>query len=91
MPAYSLIIRGKVQGVCFRAYTQESAQGLGVVGWVRNRPDGSVEALLQHKDHVVLQQLTRQLAQGPPSAVVSAVELEIAQEDSSLSGFAILR
>ena len=38
-----LIVRGRVQGVFFRAATQREARRLGLTGWVRNRPDGSVE------------------------------------------------
>ena len=42
-----LRISGRVQGVCFRHYTRETAMQNGVNGWVRNCPDGSVEAILQ--------------------------------------------
>ena len=42
-----VIISGKVQGVFFRAETQKAAKGSGVVGWVRNRTDGKVEALME--------------------------------------------
>lgn len=41
------IIRGRVQGVCFRLETRDAARQQGVNGWVRNRPDGSVEALIE--------------------------------------------
>jgi acylphosphatase len=41
------VVQGRVQGVFFRAYTQEEAQRLGLVGWVRNRPDGTVEAVAE--------------------------------------------
>ena len=40
----SVVVSGRVQGVAFRAHTREEAQRLGVTGWVRNRPDGTVEA-----------------------------------------------
>lgn len=42
-----LIVTGRVQGVCFRAETQQAAARFGVTGWVRNRRDGSVEAVVE--------------------------------------------
>lgn len=43
----SVVISGKVQGVFFRADTQKAARGFGVAGWVRNKADGTVEALIE--------------------------------------------
>jgi acylphosphatase len=88
-------VRGKVQGVCFRAFTQEAAQALGVAGWVRNAPDGNVRARLEHADAAVLQQLIRKLAQGPPAARVTGIDIDVVDEQEARSTpdgvFAVLR
>ncbi len=42
-----VIVEGRVQGVFFRAYTREEAEKLGLTGWVRNRPEGTVEAVVE--------------------------------------------
>ncbi|MCC4252720.1 MAG: acylphosphatase [Pseudomonadota bacterium] len=73
--ARHLTITGKVQGVWFRAWTVETAQSLGLTGWVRNRTDGSVEAIVEGDESAVDQFLA--LAQdGPAAARVAAVETE---------------
>ncbi len=48
-----VVITGKVQGVCFRAETQRAAKQRNVLGWVRNRPEGSVEALFEGDEPAV--------------------------------------
>ena len=72
-------VTGRVQGVFFRAWTVEQAKILGVNGWVRNAPDGSVEAHLQG-DKWQVQRLIELLHRGPPSAEVD----EVAVEDADL-------
>jgi len=67
------VVRGRVQGVFYRAETQRSAQRLGLTGWVRNVPDGSVE-LVACGEAAELDQLERWLWQGPPHAQVEKVE-----------------
>lgn len=67
-------VTGRVQGVFFRAWTQQQANDLSVAGWVRNCPDGSVEAHLAGEESAV-QQLIERLHDGPPSAVVSQVDV----------------
>lgn len=68
-------IRGKVQGVWFRASTQREARNLGLSGWVRNCTDGQVEVMAIGPKEAVLS-LEEWLHQGPPAAEVEAVEAE---------------
>ena len=72
-----------MQGVFFRGATQQEAARLGVFGWVRNRPDGSVEAVVEGLEGPVEALLTF-LAQGPPAARVETLEHA---EESPLEGF----
>lgn len=68
-----LIIKGRVQGVWFRDSTRREAARLGVFGWVKNRPDGHVEALMEGpEDKVKL--LVDWCHHGPPNAHVSSVD-----------------
>lgn len=87
-PAYRLRIRGLVQGVAFRWSMQREADRLGVVGWVRNRRDGSVEALVQGDDAVV-RQLLDWSRRGPPGAHVTAVDAVPTPPDPALTAFTI--
>lgn len=66
-------VRGRVQGVWFRASTQAEARRLGLGGWVRNCDDGSVEAVASGNDDA-LKQFYHWLNQGPPHARVYDVE-----------------
>lgn len=85
-----LTIQGRVQGVGFRWSLSAQAQALGLVGWVRNRRDGSVEALVCGT-HEAVHALTSWADQGPPSARVERVlcndEPGTGDEDA-LTGFA---
>jgi len=69
-----LKITGVVQRVGFRRYTQIEAQRLGVTGWVRNRADGSVEAVI-HGEHDIVEQLVTWAHGGPRRAVVDTVNI----------------
>jgi acylphosphatase len=68
-----LIVRGRVHGVFFRATAQEEADRLGLVGWVRNRPDGTVE-IVAEGDAPALARLRAWAQQGPSGAFVESVE-----------------
>jgi acylphosphatase len=70
----SVRVFGRVQGVFFRGWTQQQAIDLGVTGWVRNCPDGSVEAHLAGEEAAVDRLLDR-LRAGPPAAAVDRVDV----------------
>lgn len=68
-------VSGRVQGVWFRQGTAEQAATLGVNGWVRNLPDGRVEAWLEGEEQAV-RALARWLERGPPKAAVTGVQVQ---------------
>jgi acylphosphatase len=70
-----LRIRGRVQGVWFRGATQDEARRLGITGWVRNCPDGSVEAVVQGPTEAV-RLLVEWCGHGPPGARVTSCSVE---------------
>jgi acylphosphatase len=72
--ALRLEIRGQVQGVDFRWSTVEEARRLGVRGWVRNRRDGSVEAMVTGRPEAV-DRIVEWVRNGPCSAVVTSVDV----------------
>jgi len=72
MPIRRYLIEGRVQGVGFRYFTRRTARRLGIAGYVRNLPDGSVEALARGSD-ADLEALERRLREGPPGARVESV------------------
>lgn len=75
-------IQGRVQGVFFRDSTRQKARELGLGGWVRNRPDGTVEAVAQGSESALgeLEQWFRQ--GGPPAARVDDVAVTDTAEES---------
>lgn len=68
-----VVVRGRVQGVWFRASVAEAARGCGVHGWVRNRSDGSVEAAFEGRPELV-DRLVEFCRHGPPGAVVMRLD-----------------
>ena len=74
-------IRGRVQGVGYRAWVEHQARGRGLEGWVRNRRDGSVEALFAGAADVVAE-MVASCRRGPSSARVDAVAEETASPDA---------
>ena len=72
-------ITGRVQGVWYRAWVVEEARSLGVNGWVRNRRDGSVEALISGPGENV-DALLQRLGEGPPAAEVANITVSESDE-----------
>ena len=68
------VIRGRVQGVGYRMWTEVEARSRGLAGWVRNRRDGCVEAIFAG-DAAAVEEMLAACREGPPSAVVTAVEV----------------
>ena len=81
-----VLIRGRVQGIGFRAWAEVTALELGVQGWVRNRRDGSVEALFSGTEEVVLTMIEL-CREGPPGAKVEAID----EREASAADLALRR
>jgi acylphosphatase len=80
---------GRVQGVSFRYHTQNQALALGLRGWVRNMPDGSVEACIcGNPEHIKAMQ--QWLRHGPAHATISSINFETSELSSCQPGFHIL-
>ena len=86
--ARRFVVSGRVQGVGFRWFVQELAALEGARGWVENRPDGRVEALVQAEAEA-LARIERQIRRGPPSARVQHVEVTDEPPSERLTTFVI--
>jgi acylphosphatase len=82
-----LVIHGRVQGVCYRQSMQSEAQQLAVSGWVKNRSNGTVEAVI-HGESGALDALVRWARRGPPQAQVERVDVD--QTDGKYTNFEII-
>ena len=80
------IVEGRVQGVSFRYFVSEQAHFLGIMGWVRNRTDGSVEVMVEGP-RSQLELLLDELSVGPHSASVSEVQVEWLEATGEFSSF----
>ena len=83
-----VIVKGRVQGVFFRAYTKDEAEKLGLAGWVKNRPDGSVESLIEG-DGTSVEKMLRWFQQGSPHSLVEKVHTVEETPVGDSSGFEI--
>jgi len=90
MPTLHFRVIGLVQGVWFRGWTRETALALGLSGWVRNMPDGSVAGQAQGaKDS--LERFRLELREGPPSARVDLVDAGYIDIPETFDGFSVRR
>lgn len=80
---------GRVQGVFYRASTKETAQELGLSGWVRNMPDGTVELEAEGPEDKI-EALIKWLWHGPPYADVTEVEVVELRPENDRSGFHVI-
>ncbi|MGW7489601.1 acylphosphatase [Streptomyces sp. NPDC054786] len=82
-----VVVSGDVQGVFFRDTCRRTADEQGVAGWVRNLPDGTVEAVFEGEPEPV-QKLVDWAREGPPMATVNTVSVH-EEEPEGLTGFEI--
>ncbi len=85
-----VFISGRVQGVNFRAYTRDQAQRYGLVGWVRNLPDGRVEAVFEGEADAV-ERMVKWCHNGPPYAHVDHVDVRWEDATDDEEGFQVRR
>ncbi|CAN8257276.1 unnamed protein product [Cochlearia groenlandica] len=79
-----MVIKGRVQGVCYRNWTVENAEQLRLKGWVRNRRDGSVEAIFSGPLQAV-EEMQQRCRRGPPAAMVTGLEAFPSNEEPGTS------
>ena len=85
-----LVISGKVQGVGFRYWMQNLAINNNIVGWVKNKLSGDVEALIIGQDKEV-QKLIKQCKIGPSSATIQNIQINDYDQNYSKEGFDVLK
>ena len=84
------VISGRVQGVFFRMETKHAAESFGVFGWVRNRNDGTVEAVFEG-DKESVGSILKWCKKGPPLAKVKKVDVKWKDYKDEFKGFEIIR
>ena len=87
-PSLHATVSGKVQGVYFRAWVCDQAQGLGLTGWVRNLADGKVEVLAQGAPEA-LDMLKTRLPQGSPLSRMDAVDAKMTDDEKAYADFQV--
>lgn len=82
------VVQGRVQAVGFRLFVEEEAQSLELRGWVRNRPDGTVECVAEGSRDA-LDRLVASLREGPPLARVESVDATFEEARADLPAFGV--
>lgn len=90
MAAIHLLIRGKVQGVFYRASARDKAEALGIRGWIRNTNEGDVEAVVTGTEEQ-LYDFANWCRKGPSSAIVTEVKVSELESTEDFKRFSILR
>jgi acylphosphatase len=88
LEARRYLIRGHVQGVGFRWFTEQAARLEGINGWVANRPDGSVEVAAEG-ERASLDRFEGRLRQGPPRSRIEDVRVDVDVPSGRITGFVI--
>lgn len=89
MPTVHLIIKGRVQGVFYRATAKDMADAIGITGWVKNTEEGNVEAVASGTDEQ-MQNFISWCKQGPPKAIVTDV-IVTSVDDEVFEKFRVIR
>jgi acylphosphatase len=89
MPTVHIVIKGRVQGVCFRASAKDVADEMGVTGWVKNTEDGDVEIMATGSKEQ-LEKLVDWCKVGPRRAVVTGVSVTN-REETAFNSFDVIR
>jgi len=89
MPTVHLLIKGKVQGVFYRATAKDKAAELGITGWIKNTDDGDVEAMVTGNDEAI-KKFTQWCKQGPRKANVTSV-ISTPQSEIAFNDFLVIR
>ena len=90
MPTDQLIIKGRVQGVFFRATAKDMADELGITGWVKNTDEGNVEIIATGTEEQ-LRKFIEWCKKGPRKAIVTDVEISKKDKEENFKSFQVIR
>ena len=83
-----IYVSGRVQGVYYRAFTMDAARSNEIAGWVRNLPDGRVEAVMEG-DMERIERLVEELKAGPPNAIVKEIDIQKEEYTGEFKDFSL--